>query len=107
MALGSTQPLTEMSSRNLPGRAVGGKADNLTAICEPTVYKMWEHRHLMTLWASAACYMDSSTFLPENGTGVTRCSDGPEDRNSIPGGNKNLFSSPQRPDRVCGPPSLL
>jgi hypothetical protein len=37
MALGSTQPLTEMSTRNLPGdkgwRA--RKADNLTAICEP------------------------------------------------------------------------
>jgi hypothetical protein len=35
MALGSTQPLTEMSSRNLPGgkgRPVLG-ADNLTAIC--------------------------------------------------------------------------
>jgi hypothetical protein len=39
MALGSTQPLTETSTRNLPG----GKgrqaraADNLTAICEPIV----------------------------------------------------------------------
>jgi hypothetical protein len=39
MALGSIQPLTEMSTRNLPGgkgRPVG-KADNLTAICEPIV----------------------------------------------------------------------
>jgi hypothetical protein len=39
MALGSTQPLTEMSTRNLPGskgRPVR-KADNLTAICEPIV----------------------------------------------------------------------
>jgi hypothetical protein len=39
MALGSTQPLTEMSTRNLPGskgRPVH-KADNLTAVCEPTV----------------------------------------------------------------------
>jgi hypothetical protein len=36
MALGLTQPLTEMSTRNLPGgkgRLVH-KADNLTAICE-------------------------------------------------------------------------
>jgi hypothetical protein len=39
MALVSTQPLTEMSTRN----ALGGKgllvhkADSLTAICEPTV----------------------------------------------------------------------
>jgi hypothetical protein len=43
MALGSTQPLTEMSTRNLPGGGGGGKwrparkADNLTAICEPIV----------------------------------------------------------------------
>jgi hypothetical protein len=39
MALGSMQPLTEMSTRNLlegKGRPVR-KADNLTAICEPTV----------------------------------------------------------------------
>jgi hypothetical protein len=38
IALGSTQPLTEMSIRNLPG--VKGrparKADNFTAICEPS-----------------------------------------------------------------------
>jgi hypothetical protein len=39
MALGSTQPLTEMSTRNLPGgkgRPVR-EADNLTAICKPIV----------------------------------------------------------------------
>jgi hypothetical protein len=43
MVLRSTQPLTEMSNRNLPGskRRPAHKADNLTAICEPTVYKMW------------------------------------------------------------------
>jgi hypothetical protein len=37
VVLGSTQPLTEMSTRNLPGVKGGpeGKADNLTAICEP------------------------------------------------------------------------
>jgi hypothetical protein len=37
MALGSTQPLTQMSTRNLPGgegRPVH-KTDNLTVICEP------------------------------------------------------------------------
>jgi hypothetical protein len=34
MALGSTQPLTEMSTRNLPWAR---RADNLTAICEPIV----------------------------------------------------------------------
>jgi hypothetical protein len=37
MALGSTQPLTEMSNRNLSGGKArrARKADNLTAICEP------------------------------------------------------------------------
>jgi hypothetical protein len=39
MALGSTQPLTEMSTRNLHGGKgrPARKADNLTAICEPIV----------------------------------------------------------------------
>jgi hypothetical protein len=36
MALGSTQPLTEMSTRNFPGGKgrPALKADNLTALCE-------------------------------------------------------------------------
>jgi hypothetical protein len=41
MALGSTQHLTEMSTRNLSGVKGGRperKADNLTAICELIVY---------------------------------------------------------------------
>jgi hypothetical protein len=44
MALGSTQPLTEVSTRNLPGgkERPARKADNLTGICEPIVKKMWE-----------------------------------------------------------------
>jgi hypothetical protein len=39
MALVSTQPLTEMSTRNLPGgkERPARKADNFTAICEPIV----------------------------------------------------------------------
>jgi hypothetical protein len=39
VALGSTQPLTEMSTRNFPGGKgrPARKADNLTAICEPIV----------------------------------------------------------------------
>jgi hypothetical protein len=39
MALGSTWPLTEMSTRNLPGGKgrPEGKVDNLTSICEPIV----------------------------------------------------------------------
>jgi hypothetical protein len=65
MALGSTQPLTEMNTRNIPrskGRPAR-KADNLTAIYEPTVYKMCEPRHLTNLWASMASYRDSFTFI--------------------------------------------
>jgi hypothetical protein len=36
MTLGSTQPLTEMSTRNLPGDKgrPAHKTDNLTAVCE-------------------------------------------------------------------------
>jgi hypothetical protein len=39
MALGSTQPLTEMSTKNFLGGEgrPARKADNLTAICEPIV----------------------------------------------------------------------
>jgi hypothetical protein len=39
MALGSTQPLTEMSTRNFPGgkKRPVHKADNLAAIFEPNV----------------------------------------------------------------------
>jgi hypothetical protein len=63
-AMGSTQPLTEMSTMNLPGGKgwPTRKADNLIAICEPIVYKMWEPRRLTTLWASTACYKDRFTL---------------------------------------------
>jgi hypothetical protein len=58
MAVGSPQRLTEMSTRNVPG--VKGrparKADNLSALCEPTVQKMWQPRRLTTLLAYTACY---------------------------------------------------
>jgi hypothetical protein len=39
MALVSTQPLTKMSTRNLPGgkKRLVRRADNLAAICEPNV----------------------------------------------------------------------
>jgi hypothetical protein len=70
MALVSTQPLTETSTRNLPGAGGGGgkgrparKADNLTAICEPIVLIMWDPRRLTILWAFTACYRDSFTFF--------------------------------------------
>jgi hypothetical protein len=41
MALESTQPLTEMSTRNLPGgrKRPARRADNIAAICKPNVWK--------------------------------------------------------------------
>jgi hypothetical protein len=41
MTLRSAQSLTEISTRNLPGGTgcPARKADNLTAICEPIIYK--------------------------------------------------------------------
>jgi hypothetical protein len=64
MALESTQPLTEMSTRNFSGRKrrPAREADNLTAICEPIVKKIWEPRRFTTLWAFMACYRDSFSF---------------------------------------------
>jgi hypothetical protein len=54
MALGLTQPLREMSTRMIPGDKgrQARKADNLTAVCEPTVLKMWEPRRLTPPWPS-------------------------------------------------------
>jgi hypothetical protein len=65
MALGSTQPLTEMSTRNIAGGKgrPPHKTDNLTAICVPTALKMREPQRLTTLWASKACYRNSFTFF--------------------------------------------
>jgi hypothetical protein len=64
MALGSTQPLIEMSTRNLPGGKgrPARKADNLTAVCGSIVYKMWEPRRFTTLWAPTACHRDCLHF---------------------------------------------
>jgi hypothetical protein len=43
MAMLSTQPLTEMSTRNLPGGKgrLARKANNLTAISEQIFWKIW------------------------------------------------------------------
>jgi hypothetical protein len=64
MTLESTQPLTVMTTTNLPGDKGRPtfKADNLTAICEPIAYKIWEPQRLTTLWASTASYRDRFTF---------------------------------------------
>jgi hypothetical protein len=65
MVLGLTQPLTEMSTRNFPGgkERPMSKADNIIAICEKIVLRMWEPRNLTTQWASTACYRNSFTFF--------------------------------------------
>jgi hypothetical protein len=39
------------------------RGDNLTAIYELIVYKMWEPQHLTTLWGFMACYRDTFTLL--------------------------------------------
>jgi hypothetical protein len=66
MALQSTQPLSEMSTRNLPGgggkERLARKVDNFTAISEPIVYIMWDPQRLTNLWTSMACYRNSFTF---------------------------------------------
>jgi hypothetical protein len=60
MALGSTQPLTEINTRNLPG----GMADNLTDICEPIVWKMWEPRLSQPYGPSRPASGITLSFLP-------------------------------------------
>jgi hypothetical protein len=65
MAPGSTQSLAEMSTRIFLGDKgrPARKADNLTAICEPIFYKMWEPRRPTSVWASTACYFYFSCKL--------------------------------------------
>jgi hypothetical protein len=96
MALGSTQPLTEMSGteyRESSWAFLRGKgqptrrADNLTAICEPIVCKMWDPRRLTTLWASTACYRDSFTF---NGLFISHIADKQSELNPCTPNNREL-----------------
>jgi hypothetical protein len=49
--LGSTQPVTENNTKNLPGGKgrPARKAENLIRICEPIGYKMGEARRLSAL----------------------------------------------------------
>jgi peptidoglycan biosynthesis protein MviN/MurJ (putative lipid II flippase) len=64
MTLGSIQPPTEMSTRNLPGSKgrLACKPENLTAICEPVIWKTGEPLRLKTLWAFTASYRASFAF---------------------------------------------
>jgi hypothetical protein len=61
VALGSPRPITRTSTRKLSVEKWGRmarKADNLTAICRQSVYKMWEPRRLLTLRVSTASYKE-------------------------------------------------
>jgi hypothetical protein len=67
MTLGSIQPLTEISTMNLPwgGGVKGGRRVRLsTSVSSVSRFsiKMWEPRRLIALWASTACYRVSFTF---------------------------------------------
>jgi hypothetical protein len=73
MALEQTRPLREMSTKNLPGsKGRPARKADLTAICEPTVWKMWELRPLTTLWAFTACYRDTDLYLSLNSGSKTK-----------------------------------
>jgi hypothetical protein len=58
----SNRNVYQESSWGVKGGRPARKADNLNAICEPTVYRMWQPRRLTTLWASTVCYKVSVTF---------------------------------------------
>jgi hypothetical protein len=64
MALGSTKPLTEMSTRNLPG-VKGGRRVRLTTLPSyvSQVCRKFGSLDVSTLWASTACYRDSILFF--------------------------------------------
>jgi hypothetical protein len=88
MALGSTQPLVELSTRNLPGGKLWSarKADKLTAMCEPIFRKICEPRPLTTLWTSTDCYNDIFTFIVDSPvqTVMNRHSSNPFTQGQIP-----------------------
>jgi hypothetical protein len=64
VALVSTQPLIEMSTRLIPGaRGWPASEDDLTVICEAIVYQIWKPRRLSTLWVSRACYRRTFAVL--------------------------------------------
>jgi hypothetical protein len=56
MALGSTQPLVKMSTRNIPG----GKGGRYVRLTSPRLsaecHEIWEPKPPGTLWATPTCY---------------------------------------------------
>jgi hypothetical protein len=63
LALRSTQPLTLTSTKDFPNcrERPARKRENITAICEPIVWIMWEPQHLITYGAFTAWWRDSFT----------------------------------------------
>jgi hypothetical protein len=113
MVLGSTQPLTEIGTKNLlAGKERPARKADLIAICEP--------RRLTTLWASTGCYSDGfnnrnkriqydTVAIPRDSAVGTATGYELDDRGvgiRVPVGAK-LFSSPQHLDRLKVPPSFL
>jgi hypothetical protein len=121
MALGSTQPLTEMSTRNIPGGEgrPARKADILTAIYELIIYKMWEPRHLTQPYDPSRpvtkialpchCYIFVVCHHHDSSVGLaTRLqAEKLKIRASIHCGRKKNISSSQCWDRLWGPLSLI
>jgi hypothetical protein len=65
MALGSTQPLMKMSTRNIPG-GKGGQCVRLTTSppSHAERHEIWEPKAPGTLWATPGLLRDSFTFFP-------------------------------------------
>jgi hypothetical protein len=61
MFLGSTHPLTEMSTRNIPGG--GGGVKGVARKADESHRYPWANC-LENMGASMACYRDSFTFFP-------------------------------------------
>jgi hypothetical protein len=57
MALGSTQALTEMSTRNLPEDKgwPAINAQHISPTSGPIFQKKWDSRQLKNVWVSTAC----------------------------------------------------
>jgi hypothetical protein len=83
--------------------------DNLTAICELVVYKMWNPECPITLWVSMAYCRDRFTFKSRRSTVDIASGCGPDDQRIkvlVLVGSR-MLSSLCYPDWLWGPPSLL